>query len=109
MVLLERIKLNKHAISLEDGKQPPYWPIYSLGPMELEILETYIKTHLKTEFIQPSKSFAGAPILFNKNPDGSFHLYNDYWDFNNLIINNKYSLHLIEKSLNWLHRAKRFI
>ena len=42
--------------------------------MELEILKTYIETHLKTGFIQPSKSPAGAPILFDKKPDGNLRL-----------------------------------
>ena len=51
LVLPERTKLNEHAIDLEDGKQPPYGPIYSLGPVELETLKTYIETHLKTGFI----------------------------------------------------------
>ena len=51
LVLLERTKLNKHAIDLEDGKQPPYKPIYSLSPVELETLKTYIEIYLKTRFI----------------------------------------------------------
>ena len=71
LVLPERTELNEHAIDLEDGKQPPYGPIYSLGPVELETLKTDIKTHLKTGFIQSSKSPAGALILFNKKLDSS--------------------------------------
>ena len=43
--------IKKHAIELQDNKQPPYGPIYSLGPVELETLKTYIKIHLKTGFI----------------------------------------------------------
>ena len=78
LVLPERTELNEHAIDLEDGKQAPYGPIYSLGPMELETLKTYIETHLNTGFIRPSKSLAGAFILFNKKPDGSFRLCEDY-------------------------------
>ena len=74
LVLPERTELNEHAIDLEDGKQPPYGPIYSLGPVELETLKTYIETHLKTGFIRPFKSPAGAPILFDKKPDGNLHL-----------------------------------
>ena len=62
LVLSEHIKLNEHTIDLEDGKQPPYGPIYILGPVKLEILKTYIKTYLKTGFIWPSKSLACAPI-----------------------------------------------
>ena len=51
LVLPEGTKLNEHAIDLEDGKQPPYGPIYNLGQVELETLKTYIETHLKTGFI----------------------------------------------------------
>ena len=65
LVLPERTKLNKHAINLKDGKQPPYGPIYSLVPVELETLKTYIKIHLKTGFIWPSKSPTDALILFD--------------------------------------------
>ena len=78
LVLPERTELNKHAINLENGKQPPYEPIYSLNLVELETLKTYIKIHLKTRFIQPSKSPAGTPILFNKKQDGSLRLCVDY-------------------------------
>ena len=108
MVLPERTKLNEHAIDLEDGKQPPYGSIYSLGPVELETLKTYIETHLKTGFIRPSKSPAGAPILFDKKPDGSLRLCVDYRDLNNLTIKNQYLLPLIGESLDWLSQAKRF-
>ena len=51
LVLPERTELNAHAINPEDGKQPPYRPIYSLGLEKLETLKTYIKNHLKTGFI----------------------------------------------------------
>ena len=51
LVLPKHIKLNKHTINLEDGKQSPYKPIYSLGPVKLETMKTYIKTYLKTGFI----------------------------------------------------------
>ena len=51
LMLPEQTKLNEHAIELEEGKQPPYRPLYSLGSVELETLKSYIKTHLKTRFI----------------------------------------------------------
>ena len=108
LVLLERNKLNEYAIILEDGKQPPYRLIYSLGPVELKTLKTYIETHLKTGFIQPFKSLADTPILFDKKSDGSFRLCVDYRGLNNLMIKNRYWLPLISESLDWLGRAKRF-
>ena len=107
-MLPERIDLNEHAIKLEGDKQPPYGPIYSLGLVKLETLKAYIKTHLKTGFIWPSKSPAGAPILFNKKPNGSLCLCVDYQGLNNLTIKNQYPLPLIGESLDRLGRAKRF-
>ena len=108
LVLLERTELNEHAIDLEDGKQPPYGSIYSLSPMKLETLKTYIKTYLKTRFIRPFKSPAGGLILFDKKSDSSLRLCIDYWGLNNLTIKNRYLLPLIGESLDRLGRAKRF-
>ena len=76
--LPENTGMNEHAIKLEEGKEPPFGPIYSLGPVELETLKTYIKTNLANGFIRPSKSPAGAPILFDRKPDGSLRLCVDY-------------------------------
>ena len=50
-VLPKRTGVNEHAIKLEEGKQPPYGPIYSLGPVELETLKTYIEINLLNSFI----------------------------------------------------------
>ena len=63
--LPENTGMNQHAIELEESKQPPFGSIYSLGPVELETLKTYIKTNLANGFIWPSKSLAGAPIFFD--------------------------------------------
>ena len=82
----KNIKMNKHTIKLEESKQPPFGPTYSLGSVELETLKTYIKTNLANSFIWPSKFPARALILFNRKPDRSFHLCIDYWGFNNQTI-----------------------
>ncbi len=108
MELPENTGMNEYAIELVEGKQPPYGPIYALSPVELEILKSYIETHLKTGFIRPSKSPAGAPILYDKKPDSSLRLYVDYRGFNNLTIKNWYPLPLIGEALDQLGRAKRF-
>ena len=76
--LLETTGMNEHAIKLEEGKQPPFGPIYSLRLVELETLKTYIKTNLANGFIWLSKSPAGAPILFDRKPNGSLRLCVDY-------------------------------
>ena len=108
MELPENTGIKEHVIELVQGQQPPHDPIYSLGLVELETLKAYIKTHLKTGFIRPSKSPAGATILFNKKPDGNLRLCVDYQGLNNLTIKNRYPLLLIGESLDWLGRAKLF-
>ena len=106
--LSEHTGINDHSINLLNNKQPPYYPIYSLGLMELEMLKTYIKPNLANGFIRPSKSLAGTPILFVQKKDGSLCLCIDYWGFNNLTIKNCYPLLLISKLLNRLGCAKYF-
>ena len=105
-VLPERTWANEHAIELKEDKQPPYKPIYSLGPVEFKTLKPYIKTNLANGFIRTSKSPAGAPILFVRKPNGSLCLCVDYQGLNNLTIKNWYPLPLIDESLDRLGRAK---
>ena len=66
----EYTEINNHTIKLVDSQQPPYRPIYSLKPVELEILKAYIKTNLANNFIRPYKFSAGAPILFDQKSNG---------------------------------------
>ena len=107
-VVLERTGINEHTIKLEKDKQPPQKLIYSLGPVDLKTLKTYIKTKLANGFIRPSKSLAGALILFVRKRNASFWLCINYWGLNNLTIKNRYLLLLIGESLDRLKQAKRF-
>ena len=106
--LPEHTGINNHPIDLLNNKQPLYNPIYRLGPVELEMLKTYIKANLASGFIRSSKSTAGALILFVRKKDGSLRLCVDYQGLNNLTIKNHYPLLLIGKSFDRLGRAKRF-
>lgn len=73
---------------LEKGKLPFFDPIYSLQPIELESLKTYIKIKSANNFMRLFKFLAGTPIIFDKKPNKSFHFYVDYKDLNNFIIKN---------------------
>ncbi len=106
--LSEHTGINNHAIKLVDNLQFPYGPLYSLSPVELEIWKAYIKNNLANSFIKPSKSPAGAPILFDKKPNNSIRLYLDYQGLNNLTIENWYPLSLVRELLDWLNQARRF-
>ena len=106
--LTKYTKINDHTIKVVDGQQLPYGPIYILGPVKLETLKAYIKTNLANGFIRYSKSFASAPILFDRKSDDSLRLCVDYWGLNNLTIKNRYLLPLIGELLDRLGRARRF-
>ena len=101
--------MNEYAIELEEGKQPPFGPIYSLEPIELKTLKTYIKINLANGFIWPFKSPARVFILFNKKLNRSFCFCVDKWGLNNITIKNQYPLFLIGKLLDWLGQVKRSI
>ena len=107
-MLPKQIEVNEHTIKLEEGKQPRYGPIYSLDPVELKILKTYIEINLANGFIWFSKSPAGPPILFVWKLDDSPHLCVNYQGLNNLTIKNRYLLPVISESLDWLEQAKQF-
>ena len=106
--LSEHNGINNHPINLLENKQAHYSPIYSLGPVELEILKTYIKANLASSFIRPPKSPSSTPILFIQKKKGSLRLYVDYRGLNNLTIKNCYPLPLISELLDCLGRAKGF-
>ena len=108
IMLPKNTNINENAIVLIEGKQPLYASIYSLGPVKIETLNAYIETYLKTGFIQPSKSPAGAPILFDKKSDSSFCLCVNYRGLNSLTVKNRYLLPPISDSFYRLGRAKRF-
>lgn len=107
--LSENININKHAIKLIEEKQPSDAPIYAFSLVELETLKAYIKTYQKIRLIQPFKFPASAPIFFIKKPDGSFCLYVNYQNLNNLTIKNRYLLPLIGKTLDFLQLDLTFV
>ena len=109
MVLLKTININQHTIKLQKGQQSSYRPIYSLSLIKLKMFKTYIKTNLANDFIQFSKSLVRTSIFFIRKPEGSFCIYINHQDLNNLFIKNWCLLPLIGKLLDRLGQAKKFI
>ena len=97
-----------HQIPLLPDTQPPFGPIYSLSELELSALRDYLKENLEKEFIRPSTSPTGAPIIFVKKKDGSLRLCVDYRGLNKITIKNRYPLPLINELLDRLCTAKIF-
>ena len=99
--LLKYTRTNDFAIELIDNWQPPYGPIYILGPVELKTLKVYIKNNLANNFIWPFNFPNGALIFLDKNLDSIQRLCIDYQGHNNLTIKNLYPLSLIGESMDW--------
>ena len=98
----------EHAIELEEGKKPPFQPLYNLSNKELEVLREYLATALKNGWIQRSESEAGAPILFVPKKDGTLRLCVDYRGLNAITVKNRCPLPLIGETLDRLARARFF-
>ena len=95
-------------IELEEGKSPPFGPLYSLSETELQALSAWIKDNLSKGFIRASQSPAGSPILFVKKKSGELRLCVDYRALNNITIKNRYPLPLIPEALDRLRNARVF-
>ncbi len=78
-----------HAIELKPGKTTPFDPLYNLFEYQLKTLREYIDKNLANGFIRPSKSSAGALVLFTPKPDGTLRLCVNYSGLNSMTIKNR--------------------
>ena len=92
-------------INLEEGAQPPVGPIYSLSASEQETLKEFIEKNLNMDFIWPTLSLHGAPVLFIKKKDGLLHLCVDFCGLNCISKKDYYPLPLISNLLDSPHKA----
>jgi hypothetical protein len=98
-----------HAIDLKDNSNPPWGPIYPLSEIELKALREYLDEMLAAGKIRPSKSPAGAPILFVPKPHGrGLRLCVDYRNLNRVTIMNRYPLPLMRELQDRTRKAKFF-
>ena len=63
---------------------------------------------LDKDFIRPSTSSWGAPVLFMEKKDGSLRLYIDYKQLNKITIKNKYPFPRIDDLFGQLQGARCF-
>jgi hypothetical protein len=67
-----------------------------------------LDSSLEKGWIRPSKSPAGAPILFVPKADGTLRLCADYRGLNRATIKNRYPLPLVSELLDRFSHAKIF-
>ncbi|GJT75708.1 transposon ty3-G gag-pol polyprotein [Tanacetum coccineum] len=73
-------------IDLVPGVAPLAQAPYRLAPSEMQELSAQLQELTEKGFIRPSSSPWGAPVLFVKKKDGSFHMCIDYQELNKLTV-----------------------
>jgi len=96
------------SIDLVPGAGPVSIAPYRMAPAELVELKKQIEELLEKQFIRPSASPWGAPVLLVKKKDGGSRLCVDYRQLNKLTIKNKYPLPRIDDLMDKLHGASVF-
>jgi len=97
-----------HAINLKPDTQPPWGPVYPLSQKQLEALPKYLDHMLKQGKISPSKSPAGALILFVAKPNSPLQLVVDYRGLNKVTVHKKYPIPLMTELRDQVRDAQIF-
>jgi hypothetical protein len=92
-------------IELEPGTASIYKTPFRMRTPELAELKEHIKELLEKEFICPSSSPWGAPVIFVPKKDGTQRLWMDYRALNEVTVKNKYPLPRINDLFDQLHGA----
>ncbi|XP_061371011.1 uncharacterized protein LOC133313631 [Gastrolobium bilobum] len=96
------------SIDLIPGVGPISIAPYRMSRVELVELKIQLEELLSKQFIRPSVSPWGAPVLFVKKKDRSMGLCVDYRQLNKVTIKNKYPLRRIDDLLDQLRGATVF-
>ncbi|KAL5583072.1 hypothetical protein UlMin_015514 [Ulmus minor] len=95
-------------IDLLPGTAPISKAPYRMAPAELRELQMQLQDLIKKQFIRPSYSLWGAPVLFVKKKDGTMRMCIDYRDLNKVTIKNKYPLPRIDDLFDKLRGTTTF-
>jgi hypothetical protein len=90
-------------IELKPGTTLIYKTPFKMTTLELAELKELMKELLEKEFIRPSSSPWGAPVIFVLKKDGTQRLCVDYRALNEVTVKNKYPLPRIDDLFNQLH------
>jgi len=90
------------------GTSPISIAPYRMSALELDELKKQLEELLEKQFIRPSVSSWGAPVLLVKKKDGSMRLCVDYRQLNKVTIKNRYPLPRIDDLMDQLVGAEVF-
>ncbi|RZB46805.1 Transposon Ty3-I Gag-Pol polyprotein [Glycine soja] len=95
-------------MDLVPGENPVSIAPYRMSPMELAEVKAQVQDLLSKQFVRPSASPWGAPVLLVKKKDGSMRMCVDYRQLNKVTIKNKYPLPRIDDLIDQLRGATVF-
>ncbi|XP_073222503.1 uncharacterized protein [Cicer arietinum] len=98
----------KFSIDVTPGTGPISIAPYRMSPSELLELKNQLEDLLSKQFIRPSVSPWGAPMLLVKKKDGKSRLFVDYRHLNKVTIKNRYPLPRIDYLMDQLKGAMIF-
>jgi hypothetical protein len=94
-------------ITLQEGKQSSFGPIYGLSALELQESRETLDKLKKKGYIRPSESPAGSPILFvDEKPGEPRRMCVDFRKLNDITIKNRYPLPNIKELQDRLANAR---
>nr|GFC21760.1 reverse transcriptase domain-containing protein [Tanacetum cinerariifolium] len=96
-------------IDLAPGAAPVARAPYRLAPSEMKELAKQLQELSEKGFIRPSSSPWGAPVLFMKKKDGSFHMCIDYRELNKLTVKNRCPLPRIDDLFDQLQGSSVYL
>ena len=95
-------------IDLVPGANPVPIAPYRMSPVELAEVKAHVQDLLSKQFVRPSVSPWGTPVLLVKKKDGSMRMCVDYRQLNKVTIKNKYPLPRIYDLIDQLRGATVF-
>jgi len=98
----------EYATDLVPGTSPISIAPYRMSASELGELKKQLEELLEKQFIRPSVSPWGAPVLLVKKKDGSMRLCVDYRQLNKVTIKDRYPLPRIDDLMDQLVGAEVF-
>ena len=88
-------KIWDYAIDLKKIFKPKKRRIYPLSRNKRKEVQNFIEDQLRKGYIRPSKSSQMLPVFFIKKKDRGKRIIMDYYNLNDQIVKNNYSLLLI--------------
>jgi hypothetical protein len=92
-----------HSIPLEPGARPAFRKQYRLSILEEKALAEAVQDMLSRNWLEPSVSPYGAPVMFVAKPDGSLRMVVDYRLLNKHTIRDRFPLPRVDDLLDKMH------